>query len=118
MKDSKHYNGDRQLRETIIRAIGYGHTIKSKLVDRGHKNGPEIHEVSDTGIVTIYNAATHKMVTRLIARPAQIVRYFERGERVPEETMAKARHHEAMKWNEAQGGFKDGLERIGEGLLE
>lgn len=101
MKDSKHYNGDRQLRETIIRAIGYGHTIKSKLVDRGHKNGPEIHEVSDTGIITIYNAATHKMVTRLIARPAQIVRYFERGERIPEETMAKARHHEAMKWNEA-----------------
>lgn len=99
MKDSKHYDGDRQLRETIIRAIGYGHTIKSVTIDRGHPNGPEIHEVSDTGIITIYNARTHKMVTRLIARVGQIVRYFDRGEKIPEDTLRLAREHEKMNWH-------------------
>ena len=99
MKDSKHYNDDRQLRETIIRAIGYGHTIKSKRVDRGHPNGPEIHKVSDTGIITIYNERTNRMVTRLIARPAQIARYFEKNEIIPKETMELARKHEELNWH-------------------
>lgn len=49
--------------------------IKIALVDKGHKNGHEIHIVYNNGIVKIYNANTRKFVTVLIARVPQIERY-------------------------------------------
>lgn len=49
--------------------------IKIALVDKGHKNGNEIHLVYNNGIVKIYNANTRKFVTVLIAREPQIERY-------------------------------------------
>lgn len=92
MKKTLHYIEDRQDRENRIKEIGYGAVIKRVVVDRGHKNGPEIHEVTDTGIVNIYNERTHKLITKLIARPAQIKRYFV-GETVPAELLARARYN-------------------------
>lgn len=49
--------------------------IKIALVDKGHKNGHEIHMVYNNGIVKIYNQNTRKFITVLIAREPQIVRY-------------------------------------------
>lgn len=49
--------------------------IKIALVDKGHKNGHEIHMVYNNGIVKIYNQNTRKFVTVLIARVPQIERY-------------------------------------------
>ena len=49
--------------------------LKIALVDKGHKNGNEIHVVFNNGIVKIYNANTRKFVTVLIARVPQIERY-------------------------------------------
>ena len=49
--------------------------IKIALVDKGHKNGNEIHLVYNNGIVKVYNARTLKFVTVLIARVPQIERY-------------------------------------------
>ena len=62
--NSKHYNRDRINREEIIKEIGYGYIIKEVVIDRGHKNGPEIHEISSTGIITILNQRTHKLITK------------------------------------------------------
>lgn len=76
---SKHYTQDRIIREQHIKEIGYGTPVASFIVDRGHKNGPEIHEITSTGIINIYNERTKKLVTKLIARPAQIKRYFTNG---------------------------------------
>lgn len=45
------------------------------LVDKGHKNGVEAHVIYNNGIVKVYNANTHKYITMLIAREAQIERY-------------------------------------------
>lgn len=92
MKKTLHYIEDRQDRENRIRKIGYGTVIKRVTVDRGHRNGPEIHEVTDTGIINIYNERTHKLVTKLIARPAQIKRYFDEG-KAPEELLKRARYN-------------------------
>lgn len=90
--NTRHYSEDRIDRENRIRKIGYGTVIKRVVVDRGHKNGPEIHEVTDTGIVNIYNQRTHKLVTKLIARPAQIKRYFDEG-KAPAELLKRARYN-------------------------
>ena len=77
---SKHYTNDRQKREEIIKLIGIGVPVARFTIDRGHKNGAEIHEITDTGIINIYNQRTHKLVTKLIARPGQIKRYYKEGE--------------------------------------
>lgn len=77
---SRHYTNDRQRREEIINTIvGQGTPVAAFLVDRGHRNGAEIHEITDTGIINIYNQRTHKLVTKLIARPGQIRRYYPEG---------------------------------------
>ena len=49
--------------------------IKIAVVNKGHKNGNEIHLVYNNGIIKIYNARTRKFVTILIARVPQIERY-------------------------------------------
>lgn len=48
---------------------------KIAVVNKGHKNGNEIHLVHNNGIVKIYNANTRKFITVLIARQPQIERY-------------------------------------------
>ena len=49
--------------------------VRIAVVNKGHKNGNEIHLVYNNGIVKIYNANTRKFITVLIARVPQIERY-------------------------------------------
>ena len=49
--------------------------LKIAVVDKGHKNGDEIHVIYNNGIIKIYNARTRKFITVLIARVPQIERY-------------------------------------------
>lgn len=49
--------------------------IRIAVVDKGHKNGNEIHLVYNNGIVKVYNEHTRKFITVLIARMPQIERY-------------------------------------------
>ena len=49
--------------------------IKIAVVNKGHKNGNEIHLVYNNGVVKIYNENTRKFITVLIARVPQIERY-------------------------------------------
>ena len=96
---SKHWEEERQERAKLIEEIGKGKVIKAYRVDRHHKNGTEIHTISTTGIVTIYNEATKKMITQLIARPGQIQRYFH-GE-APKELVEIAIKHQRLGYNVA-----------------
>ena len=48
---------------------------KIAIVDKGHKNGEEVHVIYNNGVIKVYNASTHKYITILIAREAQIARY-------------------------------------------
>jgi hypothetical protein len=98
--NSKHYRRDRQAREAVIEQIGMGMVIKSVRVDRGHRNGPEIHKITSTALVLVYNERTGILVTKLIARPAQITRYFGQNEVVPTEVLNLARQHARNGWNE------------------
>ena len=49
--------------------------VKIAIVNKGHKNGNEIHLVYNNGVVKIYNENTRKFITVLIARVPQIERY-------------------------------------------
>ena len=95
---SKHYIKDREARENRIKEIGQGKPVARFTVDRGHKNGPEIHEITDTAIINIYNERTKKLVTKLIARPGQIKRYFENGN-APQYLINKAKYNVALGYN-------------------
>ena len=49
--------------------------VKIAVVNKGHKNGNEIHMVYNNGVVKVYNERTRKFITVLIARVPQIERY-------------------------------------------
>ena len=49
--------------------------VKIAVVNKGHKNGNEIHIIYNNGIIKIYNARTRKFITVLIARVPQVERY-------------------------------------------
>ena len=101
MTMTAHYTNDRQTREALIQSIGYGTIIKIAEVDRGHRNGPEVHKISSTGIITIFNKRSGRLITKLIARPNQIRRYWTDGESAPVELLNIARDHQKMHYNEA-----------------
>lgn len=98
--NSKHYTRDRQQREAIINQIGIGNVIKEVVVDRGHRNGLEVHKITDTALILVYNQRTGILVTKLIARPAQILRYYSDDELKPRAVVKLARKHVEMGWNE------------------
>ena len=108
MTNTKHFNNDRTARESVIKhVIGYGHPVAEFIVDRGHRDGAERHEITDTGIINIYNARTGRLVTKLIARAGQITRYFRYTDTYRKvydraniaELKAIANKHEALGYN-------------------
>jgi len=98
--NSRHYTRDRQNREAIITQIGVGTVIKEVVIDRGHRNGPEIHKITSTALILVYNQRSGKLVTKLIARPAQILRYYKEDEPKPTKVVELARVHTKLKYNE------------------
>lgn len=93
---SRHYTNERQRREERIKLIGYTKIVKTVETDRGHKNGSELLCITDTGLILVYNARTHKLITKLIARPNQLRRYWAE---VPKEIIEIAEYHKKMGWN-------------------
>ena len=49
--------------------------VKIAVVNKGHKNGNEVHLVYNNGVVKVYNENTRKFITVLIARVPQVERY-------------------------------------------
>lgn len=99
---SEHYSTERESRECLINfGIGVGHVVDDFVINRGHKDGPEIHSVTDTGIIVIHNQKSGKMVTKLIARPGQVIRYYKNeGKEVPWEIVKIAKRHQAEFCNQ------------------
>ena len=98
MRKSLHYAKERRFRERNIQEIGEGVTYAEFIVDNGHKNGAERHVLTTNGIIIIYNARTNRLVTKLIARPGQIKRYYPEGD-YPAEIVAIALEHAKMHIN-------------------
>lgn len=96
---SRHYTADRKAREELIKRIGNGNAIATIRVDRGHRNGAELHTITTTGIIEIRNERTHKLVTKLIARPQQIKRYFTTTTAEIERVIRIATEHQKLGYN-------------------
>ncbi len=99
MTTSKHYLTDRSKREALIKAIGEGKIIATFTVNKHHRNGPELHSITDTGIIIIRNKRTKKMITKLIARPQQIKRYFKTVNAEVEKIIKLAQKHTNLGYN-------------------
>lgn len=82
---TKHYKNKRYNREKFINKYLYGdgNVIDTFIVDKGHKNGLEKHCITDNGLIIVYNLKSEKLVTKLIARPQQIKRYYYDTDRKP-----------------------------------
>ena len=101
--NSKHYNVDRQAREAIIRTIEGTEKrtyVKIVRIDRGHRNGAELHKITNKAIIEIYNERTGRLCTKLIARPGQIKRYYKENEVVPKNLLKLAREYTTKGYNE------------------
>lgn len=72
---TEHISKDRTGR--INEIVDIGNPVYSFVVETGHRNGPEIHTLTDNSLIFIQNQNTRKMVTFLFARPQQLKRYFQ-----------------------------------------
>lgn len=92
---SEHIRQDRQERLQAIAKIGYGKPVAFLQVDKGHKDGAEEHMLSSTGIITVRNLKTRKVITYIIAYPGQVRRFFPEGQ-APEYLINLARAHKSL----------------------
>ena len=100
--NSLHYDKQRYYREMFIYNYlgGDGEVIDRFIVNRGHHNGTELHCITDHGVIIVYNLYSGKMVTKLIARPHQIERYYVYTKRHPaERLLAICREHQKHGFN-------------------
>jgi hypothetical protein len=99
---SKHYKNQRHKRENFINKHlnGDGNVIDSFIVDKGHAMGLERHDITDTGIILIYNVTSEKLVSKLIARPTQIKRYYrDSGKKPPKWLLDLCEWHKTLGYN-------------------
>ena len=76
---SKHYKEHRNKRDEFIKEClnNDGRMVDGFVIDRGHRHGLEVHSITENGIILIHNLKSGKLVTKLVARPQQIKRYYE-----------------------------------------
>ena len=99
---SLHYDRQRYYREMFIENYlgGDGEVVDRFIVNRGHKDGTEIHTITDHGVIIIHNLYSGKLVTKLVARPQQVKRYYEHTKRHPAESLlAVCREHQEHGFN-------------------
>ena len=99
---SKHYKSERSKRENFIRNYfhGNGKVVESFIVDKGHRGGIERHDLTNKGIVIVRNAISNKLITKLIARPGQIKKYYKKtGRKPPKHLLKLAYKHQNLKYN-------------------
>ena len=102
--DTEHYKKQRYNREKFINEhIGDGYIVDGFVVDKGHLNGIEVHSITDNAIIIVHNYRTGKLVTKLLARPQQIKRYYESTGRKPppeyKSILKLARQHNILGYN-------------------
>ena len=99
---SKHYKNKRYMREKFINEYlnGGGKVIDSFIVNKGHPKGLERHCVTENGIIIVYNLRTNKLVTKLLARPNQVVKLYRNSGKTPsKELLNLCRWHEILRYN-------------------
>lgn len=74
---TSHFSHDRAYREMLVNYLGGpGNVLLTNVIDRGHKDGPERFELTDKGIIYVYNDASNRLITILFARVGQLYSRF------------------------------------------
>ena len=75
---TQHFQNDMTQRRYVIdyEIGGEGNVVLTNVIDRGHKNGAERFELTDNGIIFVYNDITDKCITILFPRIGQLVSRF------------------------------------------
>ena len=105
-KTTNHFVNERMSRaEFITNVIGdTNNVICTNVIDRGHVNGAERFELSDKGIIRVYNNITNRHITDLIARPSQIydrmgVAFLDVPKDVRRKVIECASEHQQLGYN-------------------
>ena len=102
-EDTLHQSEERSSRKSLVERLFESEGMElldSFIVEKGHVNGREVHNIYRNGIIRIYNEKTGKHITDLIGRPAQIDRYYVAiDEYPPTMTMLYAEEHENKGYN-------------------
>ena len=74
MIKTNHFKEERQTRANILEELKAPIlSVNGKLcifiVDKGHKNGKEIHVITENGVINIYNYNSKKYVSHVIRLP-------------------------------------------------
>jgi hypothetical protein len=99
---TNHYKNKRYKREKFINEhlCGDGKVIDSFIVNKGHKDGLERHDITDTGLIIVYNLESKKLVTKLIARENQVKRYYKNVDRNPPRWLLDlCKWHNSLNYN-------------------
>lgn len=106
MEQTKHFIEERLSRESLINNVigDTNNVVCTNVIDRGHRNGAERFELSDKGIIRVYNVNTNRHITDLIARVPQIYgrmgdAFFALPKSQRDSILAYARKHEALGYN-------------------
>lgn len=74
---TNHFSNDRSYREMLVNYLGGpGKVVLTNVIDRGHEDGPERFELTDKGIIYVYNDASNRLITILFARVGQLKSRF------------------------------------------
>ena len=92
--------GDRKNRlKTYFKIKEVGEVYDTFIVDKDHPNGDEIHVLTDTGFILIFNYNTKRFITVLHARPGQLKRYYlNLGEDIPKKVLDITKSNK--EWND------------------
>ena len=108
MTNTKHFSNDMSYRQYVVENLigGYGNVVLKNVIDRGHRNGPERFELTDNGIIIVYNDWTDRRITILIARVGQLYsRFGEKFKSLPDSVQsaikAKCQEWEIRGYNNA-----------------
>lgn len=99
MEKTLHFAYERQNREDLIKSIGgSGKVILTNIIDRGHPNGAERFELTEKGIIYVYNVRTNRQITVLFARVGQLYsRFGNKFDELPSTTQEGVKTY-CRKW--------------------
>lgn len=81
------------------------------IVDKGHRNGLEVHAVYSNAVINIFNLNDKKYITSLIGRPGQIRRYYnDIGERPPREILDMAYDNYNRGYNRSDFNYSEAIQ--------